>query len=124
MSSITSRDIRYYNLALEIAKNSDCRYKHGAVIIRGGNVIATGINKITYNKYTKHYGGHCITIHAEMKAIMNAAQNVRGTTLYSARSKGHKAISTPCGVCTVLMLEAGIYHIVYYNGRELIKEKL
>lgn len=128
MSAITTRDIENYNLALNIANNSQCRYKHGALITRGGNILSTGINVIAHKKgITLRYGRHCITIHAEIKAVLNCrADNVQGTILYSARigKNGKACISKPCEICAAILKEYGIYQVVYFDGTKLIKERL
>jgi deoxycytidylate deaminase len=117
----TNQDLERYELARELAGNSECRFKMGAVIFRH-KPIATGINVIKTHPDHKRYGKHVISIHAEHRAILRSRTSVNGATLYVARDGGDT--SKPCPACMAYMREAGIYAVVYLDKGTVVKERL
>ena len=118
MSGLSRRDERYLEIASNLAKSSDAgRYKHGAIIVKGGRVLSTGINKfknhpnIFENKSIIKQKAH---IHAEADAIRKAG-DLKGATIYVARinKTGNTGLSRPCNYCYEKIIEAGITKIVY-----------
>lgn len=100
--------------------------RHGAVIVKGGAVLAVACNrKVTHpvsHKYAKD-PQQITTIHAEQRCLILCQANVIGATLYSVRLNGDGR-SAPCNMCRALMLDAGIRTVVYYDGATFIKERL
>ena len=100
-------------IAEAASTRSTCpRANVGAVLARDGKILATGYNgSISGLEHCCDVGcqmldGRCIrTIHAEVNAILQASQDLKGATIYCT----HK----PCLNCTKLILQAGIYRIVY-----------
>jgi len=86
--------------AIELAFQSDCQYRHGAIIARASRPLFKGYNR---NKTHPKWGvGHRDKIHAELDAIRQAhyagcEQMLYGATIYVARSD--KGISKPCEWC-------------------------
>ena len=79
----------------------------GAVIVRDGEVIATGTNRVTASCDP--------TAHAEVNAIRNACAKVgdfklSGCTIYSS--------CEPCPMCLSAIYWAGIERIYYGNTKE------
>lgn len=79
----------------------------GAVIVRDGEIIATGVNEIL--------GTNDPTAHAEMTAIRAASQklaspNLAGCAVYAS---GH-----PCPMCMAAMRMAGISEVTYAYSNE------
>ena len=79
----------------------------GAVIVRDGEVIATGTNRVTASCDP--------TAHAEVNAIRNACAKVgdfklNGCTIYSS--------CEPCPMCLSAIYWAGIDRIYYGNTKE------
>jgi pyrimidine deaminase RibD-like protein len=98
--------------------SSDCNFKHGAVIVRGGSVISTGINRFKNHPMTvspEHIKKWC-SVHAEMDAIRKL-KDAKGATIYVARigKMGNQALSRPCNNCYHAIKKAGITKIVYTN---------
>jgi deoxycytidylate deaminase len=120
---ITSRDVRYYELALKVSRLSDCSSRHGAVVVRGGNVLSVACNKNTTHPVTRRHKAFSTSVHAEQRALILAASDLRHATVYSARSHGHK-IGKPCLMCYELMRDVGIGAVVYWDGNQLVKERL
>ncbi len=76
----------------------------GAVIVRDGEVIATGCNRVTANNDP--------TAHAEVMAIRAACDslgtfNLKGATIYSS--------CEPCPMCLSALYWAGVDRIIYGN---------
>ena len=79
----------------------------GALIVRDGEVVATGVNRVTANCDP--------TAHAEVSAIRAACQRVgsfslKGCTIYTS--------CEPCPMCLAAIYWAGIDRIYYGNTKE------
>jgi tRNA(Arg) A34 adenosine deaminase TadA len=79
----------------------------GAVIVKDGEVIATGTNRVVPNSDP--------TAHAEVMAIRNACAKLGtfqldGCTIYSS--------CEPCPMCLSALYWAGVERIVYGNTKE------
>lgn len=120
---ITSRDVRYYELALKASRLSDCSSRHGAVVVRGGNVLSVACNRNVTHPITRKHKGFSTSTHAEQRALILAMTDLRHATVYSARSHGHR-IAKPCDMCKGLMRDAGVASVVYWDGERLVKERL
>lgn len=95
--------------------------KHGAVIVKGGRVISTGINKDRSHPRivsSEHIKDHC-SVHAEVDAIKKA-KDVTGATIYVARvnRRGKARDSRPCSRCYEVIRSNGIKKIVYTTSEE------
>lgn len=110
--------------ATRVASLSTCRFKHGAVITKGGSVIAVGVNSdrnhpcIVSNPKTE------ASIHAEAAVIKACAGvDLRGATIYVARvyKNGQQAMSKPCIYREQLIKLAGIKRVVWAieNSKDL-----
>lgn len=124
--TVSSRDLKFFNVALKLAEESECNYKHSAIIIKGGIILSMAVNKRTNHKITRRYGAFCISMHAEIRAILKIP-NTRNTTVYSARlgkSTKEPRKSKPCSICMEILRELGTHTIVYYDGKEIIKETI
>lgn len=90
--------------------------KHGAVIVKGGRVLATGINKERNHPMkvsSEHIKTHC-SVHAEIDALKKV-DDARGATIYVARvnRKGQERNSRPCSYCYEDLKSSGIKKIIY-----------
>lgn len=121
--SITSRDVRAYDIAMSTARLSTCRYRIGAVIMKGSRVLSLGCNILKSHSVHKTWLAHVVSIHAEHNAVLKANTDVFGATIFIARLGG-KGISKPCSFCLAVLLEAGIKEIVYFDGAQLKKERI
>lgn len=109
---------RYLQIAVNLAKSSQVsRYRHGAVIVRGGRIISTGINKVRNHPdvledaVTIKAESH---IHAEVDAIRKV-DDLKGAKIYVARVNRHgsPSLSRPCESCYSRITDVGITKIVY-----------
>jgi deoxycytidylate deaminase len=104
----------YIDRAIQNAYNSDMTFKHGAVIVKGGKVIADGWNS--------SYGGRCIrgdfSMHAERDAIFDCLWrrvDISGADIYVVRisKTGILQNSRPCPRCSEQIIKHGIVNIYY-----------
>lgn len=99
---------KFMRMAIELSKESVAKGggPFGAVIVRDGQVIATGSNSVTILNDP--------TAHAEVSAIRAACQAVGGFNL-----KGCQIYSScePCPMCLSAIYWAGIDRIYYANNR-------
>lgn len=96
-------DERFMQLAIEEAKKGQGRTHPnpavGAVIVKGGRVIATGFH------------ARAGTAHAEANALMLAGARARGATIYSTLEPCDHFGRTP--PCTQAILDHGLARVVY-----------
>ena len=112
----SGKTAKFFNLAINEALKSNCKQRHGAVIVRGGRVISTGYNKarnnpaiIPINELPKG-----VTVHAEIDALKKV-RNPSGCDIYVVRidRMGHFKLSKPCHICWTMLKYSGIkgvYH--------------
>lgn len=102
---------------MNLAKSSSCKNKHGAVIVRGGNVLSLGINKMKNHPdvIPEELIKDACHVHAEIDAIKKVKNDLRGATIYVARVSpfGKGVMSRPCNKCYQAISSAGISKIVY-----------
>ena len=136
MERITKRDY-YLSIAAEVAKRSTClRRQYGAVIVKNDEIIATGYNgaprgdenccdvgSCWRDRHNIPHGEQyekCVAVHAEANAIISASRNeMLGSTLYLYGVEGFdKPIENPapCIMCTRLIKNAGIDHVINKIG--------
>lgn len=122
-ANVTAKDQRGYNLARKAADLSVCRYKMGAAIVRGGNVLSINHNALKTHTDHAQWPHWVCSQHAEMRAVILARCDIRGAIMYVARVGGNE-ISKPCVHCYNVIRLAGIREIVYSDGKKLIKVKV
>ncbi len=136
--TIFKTDDRWFELAMKVAKTSECQFKHGAVIVIHGKPISLGMNipenrniQKLFNRGPYNHEAHkrrerSDQIHAEVHAILKAGTDLKGSTLYSARyrPKGLRGDSCPCESCTQIISLSGISTVVYQDNGNLVKVKL
>lgn len=109
MDAIGENDRMYMQQAIDlsVANVANGGGPFGAVIVRDGKVVATGVNRVTANCDP--------TAHAEVSAIRAACQVVgdfklEGCTIYTS--------CEPCPMCLSAIYWAGISRIYYGNTKE------
>lgn len=107
--TITDDDRRFMKMAAELAEKNIDRGggPFGAVIVRDGEVVATGVNTVTLTNDP--------TAHAEVNAIRRACAegntfSLAGCTVYSS--------CEPCPMCLSALYWAGVKRIFYGNTQE------
>ena len=107
--AITERDIAYMAMAAELAeRNIDAGGgPFGAVIVKDGAVIATGVNTVTL--------GNDPTAHAEVNAIRSACRKMG---VFKLDECVVYTSCEPCPMCLSALYWAGVSRIYYGNTKE------
>ncbi len=83
-----------FRLAKNVSKLSNHRYPMGAVIVKNGNVISVGENKLKTNPNAWRTGLHC-----EVEAVRCSGKyDLEGSSIvvYRENKKGEIALAKPC----------------------------
>ena len=101
--------------AVNVAKTSTENNLHGAVIVRGGRVLAVGVNSFRNDPNTVSTPKRESSIHAEIAALKAMGNTAKGATIYVARvnRQGEERMSKPCTNCMDAIVKAGIKKIIY-----------
>jgi deoxycytidylate deaminase len=103
------------------ARMSACRFQMGCIIVKGSRILSVATNVIKTHPTRKNYGDHCISIHAELNAILLAQTDVVGATAYVARVNGTQS-SMPCPTCQMYLKQSGISRAIYWNNEIKVLE--
>ena len=102
---------KYFALATKMARHSEHpKYRVGAVVVRNGTILGAGFNSMkTHPKSHTHHR----RIHAELKAILNAQEDVTGADIYVTRitKASEVGCSFPCPSCEAMLIESGIKRV-------------
>ena len=111
-------------LASKLASTSSFKYRLGAVIVKNGRVLSTGVNELRYT--SAHIPKkHITSLHAEQAAIVRLLRHLdklAGATLYVSRvdREGRSRMARPCKMCQDLITAVGIKKVFFTteNGVE------
>jgi len=127
-TKISNKTQRYLLLAKRMAQQSnEDRTCHGAVLVKGGNILNSAHNKWSYSSFGKrfrHRDRGISTLHAELAAVLNLDRSVtQGSDIYVVRvnRKGDFKMSKPCPMCETALKHVGVKR-VYYTTNEGILE--
>lgn len=102
-------DVAYMDMAAQLSSENIDRGggPFGAVIVRDGEILATGVNSVTIDNDP--------TAHAEVNAIRHACKaigsfSLKGCVVYSS--------CEPCPMCLSALYWAGVKKIFYGNTKE------
>lgn len=105
----TDDDRRFMKMAADLAEENIDRGggPFGAVIVRDGEIVSTGVNTVTLTNDP--------TAHAEVNAIRSACAcqktfSLKGCTVYSS--------CEPCPMCLSALYWAGVSRIYYGNTQD------
>lgn len=106
---ISDADVRFMEMAADIAEKNIDRGggPFGAVIVRNGEVVATGANTVTL--------ANDPTAHAEVNAIREACRQL-GT--FSLKDCVVYSSCEPCPMCLSALYWAGVKRIYFGNTQE------
>jgi len=103
-----------------MAQQSDeGRACHGAVLVRGGNIINAGHNKWGYSSFGKrfrHRDRGVSTLHAELATVLNLDRSTtQGADIYVVRvnNQGKFKMSKPCLMCETALKHVGVRRVYY-----------
>jgi dCMP deaminase len=102
-----------------ISRHSEYTVQIGAVIYRGNKVISVGFNKVKSHPKLANED-RFYSLHAEMSAIINAKQELKGCSIYVYREfkEGGYALAKPCNRCMATIIESGITKIFFTDTNE------
>ena len=109
MKEFSPQDCEFMQMAIDLSVENVANGggPFGAVIVRNGEVVATGTNRVTANNDP--------TAHAEVSAIRSACAKEKtfkltGCTCYTS--------CEPCPMCLSALYWAGVERIVYGNTKD------
>lgn len=115
---LSKRDRAYLRLAANVALESNCKNRHGAVLVKGGRVIAMAEN-YDRNHPTVFDNHKDVRAHAAVcaeRAALAKVASATGAVMYVARvlrKDNNTSLSKPCSRCDEAMASAGIKRVVY-----------
>ncbi len=112
-----SQTRKYIADALLLAEFSNCKNRHGCLIIKSGRVVGRGWNK-SRNDPNNLSPEHILTgasVHAEDMALRMAGDQAKGADLYVVRlgARNTPLLSRPCNLCYRKSISAGIAEIYH-----------
>ncbi len=117
----TRRQLRLFNVALDVTKTSPgvggrtrLNFRIGCVIANGYEIVSVGTNSYrTSPRLVKYY--KYPFFHAEARAVFSLPTLVKGCDIYIARihRNDEPAVAKPCYECQKLLDDVGIRNIYY-----------
>ena len=132
----SKRNLKFLDVALAASKLSNIhKYKIGATISVGKEIISTSFNQAKSHPIQKHYNKkrdktahEWSYLHAELSAILKVKnkEQLRGATIFVARTKqdGNSGMARPCAACMQAIIDSGIKKIVYTTEDGVAEEKV
>lgn len=102
--------------ALALAELSRCKNKHGAIVMKDGVLLGSGVNTVRCSAdEVSDDNWRFVGLHAEAAAILQAGSASSGATIYVARvnKQGEPIDSRPCKRCQGLADRRGVRKIVH-----------
>ncbi len=119
MPSLSRRHQAWLDVATKLAVDSQCRQRHGAVIVQRNSVLGMGTNRFRNHPQFIHDYDHC-SRHAEvvaLRAVISRSSYVdlRRAVVYVARvGPGDRPkLSRPCNSCWNALRDAGVRTTVF-----------
>ncbi|MFF4410639.1 hypothetical protein [Streptomyces sp. NPDC001404] len=103
---------RYLTIALKEASRSTCRFRVGAVLVKGGRILSRSCNR---RRNSPHTDFRHATFHAE-EMLMRSTDAPRRAVVYVARlgNSGVPLLARPCLRCQRLLQSCGVT-VVHYT---------
>ncbi len=127
MKEFSKRELKFFEVAKAMAATSKHhKFRVGANIVVGGQVISVGVNmekthpmQKRYNEYRKIDKPMHHRIHAEIDAILKVIYqlpNLKNAKVFVYRETkdGKMAMARPCPACMAALIDHGI-HDIYYS---------
>lgn len=95
---LTKNDQRFLQMAMGVALESVCKFRHGAIVVRHGTILGSSPN--LYKNNPKYVDPKHCQVHAEIAALKKAGWPSK-VTVYVARVNGFGTarLSKPCANC-------------------------
>lgn len=124
-TDLSRAETQFLDLAVRLAAGRQAKgYRLGAVAVRSGRVLGTGVNRHRNDvAVCRILPRASWSVHAEDACLRRIAVT-RGANLYIARvsATGKPRMARPCIRCWALCVEAGISKIIYTtNGGSAVE---
>lgn len=103
VATLSKQGKRFLHIAVGVALMSKCRYRHGAVVVKGGRIVGASPN--LHRNDARFVDWKSCSTHAEAAALKKAGYP-RRATVYVARVGRNNPItrlSKPCEQCAELI---------------------
>lgn len=116
---LSNNQSRWLESAIDAAKLSTCTQRHGAVLVKNGNVLAVGVNSLKNNPHNFTKWNPNISVHAE-DAVTRVHRDgeADGGVVFVARlnANDEPCMSRPCPKCQALMREIGVKKCIWTDA--------
>ena len=125
---LSRKERKYIDLAKRISYQSDYQHRHGAVLVKGSNIVNVSCNKNKFSSFAMRFKKKDKTharVHAELGSILNIERtSTEGATIYVVRTNNQHELrlSKPCSMCEAAMRWVGIRKVVYSTSEGDFKE--
>jgi len=125
---LSNKEKKYIELAKRVSHQSDYTQRHGAVLVKGSNVVNVSCNKNKFSSFAlkfRRYNKDYATVHAELGSVLNVERsNTEGATVYVVRTNNQDELrlSKPCDMCEEAMRWVGIKKVIYSTSDKTFKE--
>jgi deoxycytidylate deaminase len=95
-----------------ISLSNHSQHRLSCIIMQGNRIISEGFNEV--KTHPKSLAGYNMK-HAEISAVLNSEQDLRGCTAYVYRERrdGLPGLSKPCRGCEAMLKNAGIKKVIF-----------
>ena len=130
LNNLSNKELYYYNIAIDIALESEQHYKLGCVIIKNGQIICRNCN----DKRSRINGKNFVCIHAEVNCIHNLLKyeknqrKLKKYIIFVVRLGKDELGNTilrnakPCKYCTESIKKIGLKKILFSNDNGNIEK--
>jgi len=128
IKNLSKKERKYIELAKRVSHQSDYMHRHGAVLVKGSNVVNVSCNKNKFSSFAMRFKRHnkdYATVHAELGSVLNVERsNTEGATVYVVRTNNQDdlRLSKPCNMCEEAMRWVGIKKVIYSTSEDTFKE--
>lgn len=112
---MTSKDYYIFH-AIQQARKSNMRFKHGCVVVYNKKIISCGYNYHTQDYIDKVRRSSRITVHAEISACSKVPKHILSKcVIYVVRVRcdGSTANSKPCQNCKNYLIRHNVNRVYY-----------
>lgn len=123
---LSKSEKKFLCYAIKAAEMSSCTSRHGAVLVKNGNVLAIGVNAMKNDPlYVSPQQRNVVppdvkimdmmSVHAEEAVIRANKEEANNAVIYIARisAKGEPVLSKPCASCQKMLKEYGVKKAIW-----------
>ena len=118
---------RHEKLAYRIALQSQSKFRMGAILTKGSNVINVGVNNMyKTHPITSRYTHRPLGTHAEVSVCKRVTpEDIIGSTIYICRvlKNGKIAMAAPCECCMQILTLFSVRGVYFSTDQETFSYK-